>query len=110
MAKSSLLLDDVVALRVTDKLRKGDWFFLTLIGANLDPEIFTRLVNQLDKSLNRRTAMGNGTVSTTKLEKIAYVSGSENGCMGLHGLLHLQSDVSGGNVSSGESDGVEVGH
>jgi len=71
MAKSSLLLDDVVALRVTDKLRKGDWFFLTLIGANLDPEIFTRLVNQLDKSLNRRTAMGNGTVSNTKLEKIA---------------------------------------
>ena len=71
MAKSSLLLDDVVALRVTDKLRKGDWFFLTLIGANLDPEIFTRLVNQLDKSLNRRTTMGNGTVSTTKLEKIA---------------------------------------
>ena len=70
-ARSNLLLDEVTAFRVTDKLRNGDWFFLSLIGANLEPHIFTRLVNQLDKTLNKRTNIGNGSISTTKLEKIA---------------------------------------
>ena len=68
--RSKFLLTQNVCDRVVSKLRQGDWFFLSLVGANLDPHVFTRLVLQLDKLMVSRN-LGNGVLSTEKLEKIA---------------------------------------
>ena len=68
--RSKFLLTQNVCDRVVSKLRQGDWFFLSLVGANLDPHVFTRLVLQLDKLMASRN-LGNGVISAEKLEKIA---------------------------------------
>jgi hypothetical protein len=69
-AKSNQLVDRPTAERVSDKLRHGDWFFLCLVGTNLDSHIFARLVNQLDKLMMTRPVQ-NGIIPTEKIEKIA---------------------------------------
>ena len=68
--RSQFLLTQAVCQRVVEKLRQGDWFFLNLVGANLDPFVFTRLIQQLDKLMTTRN-LGNGVISAEKLEKIA---------------------------------------
>lgn len=69
--RSTMNLDDDTAYRVASICSLGDWFFLSLVGANLDSLIFTRLVKELDKRMTRRTNMGNGSVSADKIEKLA---------------------------------------
>ena len=65
-----LMLDSPTAERVTEKLPQSDWFFLTLIAANLDFKIFLKLINQLDKRITP-TTMTNGVEKVEKMEKIA---------------------------------------
>ena len=62
---TNLMLDQQTAEKITTKLPQSDWFFLTLIGANLDFKIFLSLIDQLDK---RITPVMNGF---DKMEKLA---------------------------------------
>lgn len=70
IAKSQFYVEDRMANRLVAKLPHGDWFFLSLLGSNLDPMIFGRLVEQLDKLLSSHSA-NNGNVSLEKVEKVA---------------------------------------
>ena len=67
------MLDSPTSERVTEKLPQSDWFFLTLIAANLDFKIFLKLINQLDKRITP-TTMTNGVEKVEKMEKIAWYS------------------------------------
>lgn len=69
-ALTHLLLEDVLAVRVSSKLSCGDWFLLSLIGSNMDPYIFLKLIQNLDKAMADHN-LGNGHVSLEKMEKIA---------------------------------------
>ena len=48
------LIDAPLANRLVNKLKKGEIFFLTQLGKNLDPYVFAQLCKELDKSLTRR--------------------------------------------------------
>lgn len=65
--RSNFLLDPEISERVCGKLRKGDWFFLNMIGANMNPRLFTQLVEKMDKSFQKRLMNG----GSGKVEKIA---------------------------------------
>ena len=57
--RSNLLLGRGITERVAARLRIADWFFLSMIGTNLDPYVFATLVEHLGlwpiSSLNLKT-------------------------------------------------------
>ena len=59
--KTHNLIDKPVASRLVSNMIRGEWFFLCLIGCNLDPYIFSRLCVQLDKTLAGRKGHSEGT-------------------------------------------------
>ena len=48
------LIDASLANRLVNKCKKGEIFFLTQLGKNLDPYVFSKLCTELDKSLTKR--------------------------------------------------------
>ncbi len=89
-ARTNLLLDSGACARVARNLRLNDWFFICLLGSNLDGHVFSQIINQLDKLFLARSAPNlngglntlprapgsstgesNNSNSTEKVEKIA---------------------------------------
>ena len=62
-----MLLGRELTERVAAKLKVSDWFFLNMVGSNMDPYIFATLIEQMDKSW--RKSIGNGNIE--KIEKLA---------------------------------------
>ena len=48
------LIDVSLANRLVKNCKKGEIFFLTQLGKNLDPYVFSKLCKELDKSLTKR--------------------------------------------------------
>lgn len=69
-ARAQMLVDSALVNRIIDRVRHSDWFFLTLLGANIDPHIFSQLLIQLDKHLVHNKSL-NGNLAPEKVEKIA---------------------------------------
>ncbi len=67
-SRANNLVDNHTVDRITDRCGVGEWFFLCQLGANLDPYVFARLLQEIDKLL-LAPATRNG--SADKMDKLA---------------------------------------
>ena len=62
-----MTVSSATAERICERINQGDWFFLNFIGANMDPFVFSMILEQLDKLLAAKlNRMGNGSASIQK--------------------------------------------
>ncbi len=66
--KSNNVVEKVVIERVSDRISVGEWFFLCQLGSNIDPYVFGKLLEEIDKLLMQE-GVGNGGIQ--KIEKMA---------------------------------------
>ena len=72
-SRASHLVDAATVERITDGRAASGWFFLSQLGANLDPRIFSWLLYELDKLLLMPVPNGHGGKDSLeeKTEKMA---------------------------------------